>query len=131
SGVTMNAPLNKNMFSLQTEVLYTGAGRKLISDRVSPTKYEQRFHYLSLPVLLQRISTHHFLIETGPVSAYLINAKQIGPGDAKTEDKNIFNKSDISWSVCCGYFCKKSVGLGIRYNYGLTSILPKNNSSGF
>jgi len=133
SGVTMNAPLNKKMLSLQTELLYTGAGSKLTSGRVppSPTNYEQRFHYLSLPVLLQRVNAHHFLIETGPVPAYLVKAKQIGPGDIETENKKNFNKFDLSWAVGIGYILKNNLGFGIRYNYGLTSVLPKNNSSGF
>ena len=82
-------------------------------------------------MLLQRINTHHFLIETGAVHAYLVKAKQIGPGDAKTENKNNFNKFDFSWAVGIGYSYKKSLGFGIRYNYGLTSVIPKNNSSGF
>jgi hypothetical protein len=133
SGITMTAPLNKKKLSLQTELLYTGAGSKLIFDRVppAPTKYEQRFHYLSLPVLLQWLNTPHFLMETGPVPAYLVKAKQIGPDDAQTENKNSFNKFDLSWAVGLGYVCKNSLVFGIRYNYGLTSVLPKNSSLGF
>ncbi|HYK56061.1 MAG TPA: porin family protein [Flavisolibacter sp.] len=131
SGITLNAPLKKKL-SLQTEVLYTGAGSKSIFDSVSPgpIRYEQRFHYLSLPLLLQRTDTH-FLIETGPVPAYLVKAKQIGPGGAQTDNKNSFHKFDLSWAVGIGYVYKNSLGFGIRYTYGLTSVLPKKNSLGF
>lgn len=131
SGITMNAPLKKKL-SLQTELLYTGAGSISIFDSVfsGPIRYEQRFHYLSLPLLLQHTTTH-FLIETGPVPAYLVKARQVGPDGARTDNKNSFHKFDLSWAVGIGYVYKNSLGFGIRYNYGLTSVLPKNNRLGF
>jgi len=135
SGVTMNIPLQK-MFSLQPELLYTGAGSKLIVTKMigstsSVYHYEQRYHYISLPFLLQHKNDHGFLIETGPVPAYLLNAKQIDPTGTKTNDKNNFNKFDLSWAFGIGYASQKNWGVGIRYNYGLTSVLPKENKSNF
>ncbi len=130
SGITLNAPLKKKL-SLQTELLYTGAGSKSIFDSASPgpIRYEQRFHYLSLPLVLQHRTTH-FLIETGPVPAYLVKARQIGPGGVRTDNKNSFHKFDLSWAVGIGYVYKNCLGFGIRYNYGLTSVLPKKNRLG-
>lgn len=135
SGITMNVPLQKK-FSLHPELLYTGAGSKLIVTKTSGSTssvyhYEQRYHYISLPILLQHRNEKGFLIETGPVPASLVNARQIDPNDVKTNDKNSFNQFDLSWAFGIGYASEKRWGVGIRYNYGLTSVLPKQNKSDF
>lgn len=135
SGITMNIPLQK-MYSLQPELLYTGAGSKLIVTKMNGSTssvyhYEQRYHYISLPILLRHKNEYGFLIETGPVPAYLLNAKQIDPAGMATNDRNSLNKFDLSWAFGVGYASQKNWGAGIRYDYGLTSVLPKENMLGF
>ena len=135
SGVTLNIPLQKR-FSLQPELLYTGAGSKLIATKMIGSAltvyhYEQRYHYISIPFVLQHRNEHGFLIETGPQPAYLLSAERIDSNHTKRNDTNNFNKFDLSWAFGIGYSSQKNWGVAIRYNYGLTSAIPGKNNLDF
>ena len=71
-------------------------------------------------------------LETGPQAGYLVQAKQDGPGTTKMDNKSSFDKFDLSWGAGLGYLSKVGLGIGARYNFGLTNTVEDgggNNSS--
>lgn len=140
-GFFMNTPLGTGGLALQPELLYNGAGSKITTTTTTyvgtvatttTNSYDQVMHYAALPILLQWKSAGGFLIETGPVPAYLINAKQKGPNDTKTDNKGNFDKFDFSWAGGIGFMTGSGLGIGARYNFGLTNVLAENNpNSGY
>lgn len=139
-GLTMNLPFGSGGLALQPELLYTGAGSKMTSTYTTyvgttPTtntmSYDQVLHYVSLPVLLQWKSAGGFLLETGPVPAYLISAKQKNPDGTKTDNKSYFDKFDVAWAGGIGFVSRSGLGIGARYNYGLTNVLKDASNGGY
>lgn len=127
-GFFMNAPLGTGGFAVQPELLYSGQGSKMnvpttVGTVTTRTKYEQDLSYITLPVMLQWKSAGGFYLETGPAPGYLIRGKQDGPGDTENTNKNNFDNFDLSWGAGLGFASKMGLGIGARYNYGLTNTI--------
>jgi hypothetical protein len=96
------------------------------------SEFDQDLTYITLPIMLQWKTTGGVFIETGPQPGYLIKAKQDGPGSTETDNKSSFDNFDLSWGAGLGYLSKAGLGIGARYNYGLTNTIEDgggNNSS--
>jgi hypothetical protein len=136
-GVFMSAPLGTGGFAIQPELLYSRQGSKVkqtttIGTVMQTSEYDQELNYITLPIMLQWKTTGGVFIETGPQPGYLIKAQQDGPGSTETDNKSSFDKFDLSWGAGLGYLSKIGLGIGARYNYGLTNTVEDgggNNSS--
>lgn len=136
-GVFMNAPLGTGGFAIQPELLYSRQGSKvkqtvMVGTVAQTSEYDQELNYITLPIMLQWKTAGGVFIETGPQPGYLIKAQQDGPGSTETDNKSSFDKFDLSWGAGLGYLSKIGLGIGARYNYGLTNTVEDgggNNSS--
>lgn len=135
AGVFVNIPLNTNgTFALQPELLYSRQGSKMkttttVGTVTTTNSFEQDLGYIALPIMLQAKTKGGFFVETGPQAAYLIHAQQEGPGNnAETENKDSFDNFDVSWGLGLGYMTRIGLGIGARYNHGLTNILEEGNN---
>jgi hypothetical protein len=137
AGVFANIPLGTAGWAVQPEVLYSGQGSKMnvptqVGSVTTMTKYEQDLSYITIPIMLQWKSPSGFFLETGPQPGFLVRAKQDGPGDTETDDKSAFDNFDFSWGAGLGYLSRMGLGIGARYNYGLTNTIEDgggNNSA--
>jgi hypothetical protein len=137
AGFLFNAPLGTTGFAVQPEVLYSGMGSKVtqtvtVGTVSSSQSYEQDLHYITVPIMVQWKAPGGFFVETGPQAGFLINAKQDGPGTTETDNKDSYDNFDLSWGAGLGYLSRIGLGIGARYNHGLTNILEDgggNNSS--
>lgn len=136
-GITMHAPLGTSGLAIQPELLYSGQGSKMSTTTTTyvgtvPTTttnaYDQVMHYVSLPIMFQWKSMGGFLLELGPVPAYLVSAKQKGPGDKKTGNIGNFDKFDLAGAGGIGFQSRMGLGIGARYNYGFTNVLQEKNT---
>ncbi len=108
-------------FAIQPEVLFSTQGAK-IDDVNSPVK-EFKTNYLNIPVLAQIRMPGGLYLETGPQAGLLLTAK--------TDDqsvKDLYKSLDWSWAFGLGFRSKIGLGLGARYNLGLTKIGDDVNS---
>lgn len=135
AGFLANFPVGMGGFALQPELLYNGYGSKMevSSGGMNPTMqhYEQDMHYISLPIMVQWKSTGGFYLETGPQASYLVKATNDGPG-GDVDNKDQFDKFDIAWAGGIGYMSRIGLGVGARYNFGLSNVLEDgggNNSA--
>jgi hypothetical protein len=135
AGVAFNLPLNTTgTFAVQPELLYSRQGSKMkttttIGTVTTTNAYEQDLHYIALPIMLQAKTLGGFFVETGPQAAYLINAKQEGPGNNnETDNKDSFDHFDLSWGLGVGYMTRMGLGIGARYNHGLTNTFEEGDA---
>lgn len=102
--------------ALQTELLYSGKGCQF----EQLTGKDLRLHYLSLPVLLNLQVVKKVTLEIGPEFNYLLNSGR-GLYD---------NRFDLCIDAGLRYDFSKVVGVGVRYNYGLSNVSTFNFASG-
>jgi hypothetical protein len=108
------------VFSIQTELLYSMEGYKF-SDNIYTVV--TKLDYLDLPVLFQ-FNTHSGLyFETGPQVGLKLDVGYSYGGDPGLLDpvRDDLNKLILSGCVGAGYFRGK-LGLGARYNFGISNI---------
>jgi hypothetical protein len=136
-GVFMNAPLGTGGFAIEPELLYSRQGSKMkttttVGTVTQTSEYDQDLGYITLPIMFQWKSPAGVFVETGPQPGFLIQGKQDGPGSTETDNKSSFDKFDLSWGAGVGYVTKIGLGIGARYNYGLTNTIEDgggNNSA--
>ena len=136
-GIFMNAPLGTGGLAIQPELLYSRQGSKIkqtttVGTITQTSEYDQDLSYITLPIMLQWKTPGGVFLETGPQPGYLIKGKQDGPGSNEADNKSSFDNFDLSWGAGIGYFSKMGLGIGARYNYGLTNTIEDgggNNSA--
>ena len=106
--------LKRNKLVIQSELLWSNKGGKTAED-------EQSIHlnYLSAPILIGFQPAERLSLLFGPELGYAISSRSEG------NNINQFLDSDIDFSLNLGldYQLKSGIGLGVRYNYGINSIL--------
>lgn len=79
-------------------------------------------HYLNLPMIIQYNIGEKTNIYFGPEFSYLLNAELDFDGD-KIDMDNFYNeKTETSIFLGVNYFISNGLGIGIRFNYGLTKV---------
>ena len=132
AGLFANIPLG-GLLRFQPELLYNSMGAKVKATTVgtgttTTESYEQDLTYISVPLMFQVQSPGGFFVELGPQVGYLVDATKDGPGETETENEPIFDKFDIAASGGIGFMSRVGLGIGARYNFGLTNILDEGQS---
>lgn len=116
-GALVNVPLS-NQFSLQPEVLYSMEGARYKEGEI---KMDYKINFINIPVFAQYNHSSGFYAETGPQFGLLTSAK-ISSGDYSMSIKDNMKKFNLSWGFGAGYKLSSGLGIGARYQLGLTSI---------
>ncbi|UPQ79618.1 PorT family protein [Flavobacterium azooxidireducens] len=126
-GVFVSMPLT-NFLSIQPEFLYSRKGAELVYDNAFASGTGKfKLNYIEAPILLKVNLTKNLNVHAGPYFAYLIDAQvtnESGSGNFDFEeniDNDDFNKFDYGISAGAG-FDFESIGFGVRYNYGLSTV---------
>ena len=125
-----------SFIAIQPEFLYSRKGAELTYDNVFATgKAKFKLNYIEVPVLLKINLTKNFNVHAGPYFAYLINAQVTNETNGGTFDfednfnNDDFNKFDVGLSAGLG-FDFESIGIGARYNYGLSTVGKERSVGG-
>ena len=112
-GAVAEIPLSE-VFSVQPELLYSGQGFKAGDDVV-------KLDYINLPIMAKYYVADGFSIEAGPQIGYMLSAKSEidDEGDVGYE----YQLFDFGVNIGLGYKPNSELNLGIRYNWGLASIV--------
>jgi len=122
-------------FRIQPEVVFSGQGSKLFSGSgTSTVNYDESLHYINVPIFFQWQSMGGFFLETGPQAGFLISAKdKVASGNSsansETDIKDQRKGFDFSWATGLGYVHQIGLGVGARYNYGISNVLNTNNTN--
>lgn len=127
AGLYATLPIT-SFIAIQPEILYSRKGSELTYNNAFATgKAQFKLNYIEVPVLVKVNLTKNFNIHAGPYFAYLVDAQVKNISDGGTfnfEDNynnNDFNKFDAGLSAGIGLDFD-SMGIGARYNYGLTTV---------
>lgn len=125
-----------DILSIQPEILYSRKGGELTYDNAFASGATQfKLNYIEVPLLFKVNITDSFSVHAGPYFAYLVDAQvsNNANGDAFDFEDNYsnddFNKFDVGISAGIG-FDFNSVGIGARYNYGLSTIGKEREIAG-
>ncbi len=132
-GAFVNFSLSET-FSVQPELLYSQEGNK---QKEGSASIDLKLNYINIPVLLQ-YNASGFYGETGPQVGFLTSAKvksKMGSDEETTDVKDSFKSINFSWAVGLGYRLSNGLGIGARYNIGISNIVDGEGvsakSSGF
>jgi len=124
AGVYAAFPISDNIF-IQPEILFTTKGAELEynNDFASGTS-KFKLNYIEVPLLVRFDLTENFNIHVGGYASYLVSSKVTGDGDIEFDeelDADDFERFDAGLSAGIGIKLNP-IGIGLRYNYGLTTI---------
>lgn len=135
AGLYASIPLTSSI-AIQPEFLFSRKGAELAYDNAFVTgKAKFKLNYIEVPVLVKVNLTKNFNIHAGPYFAYLIDGQVTNETDGGTFnfednfDNDDFNKFDYGVSAGLG-FDFESIGIGARYNYGLSTVGKERNFGG-
>ncbi|TCZ65281.1 porin family protein [Flaviaesturariibacter aridisoli] len=104
--------------ALQPEVLFSGQGFK---EKVTGTEHTWALDYLNVPFMLQYMFDNGFRVEAGPQVGVVLSAKVKDPSGA-TDIKNRLKQADFGVGFGVNYLSYSGLGIGARYNLGLSNI---------
>ena len=119
-----------NHFAIAPEVLYTTAGAqvKVTNSSENQNVYvNNQIHlaYVSIPVMAKYRFTGGFYLETGPE----VNFNVSNSNFENQSVKNFTNGAEFAWGAGLGYQSPIGLGIGLRYNLGLTKVDETSNAN--
>lgn len=108
-------------WALQPEVLYSQEGAKL--DDVT-----LKLDYINIPLMLQYMFSNGFRIEAGPQLGLMINSKAEEDDGTEGDLDDVFKTTNVGLGFGLNYLSYSGLGVGGRYNLGLSDISESNNS---
>ncbi|WP_298238199.1 porin family protein [uncultured Algibacter sp.] len=128
-GGIVNIPIS-DAFSVQPEVLYSDQG----AEYTMSEGYDGKFvlSYLNIPVMAQLRVAQGLNLEAGPQIGFLLCAEDqySSSGDSGEDDiKDDVKGTDFGLNVGINYTMESGLGIGTRYNLGL-SELPEDSEGG-
>lgn len=134
-GFYASIPLTSFM-AIQPEFIYSRKGSELVYNNAFATGTAKfKLNYIEVPLLLKINVAKNFNVHAGPYFAYLLNAQVTNEGNNGTFnfednfDNDDFNKFDVGLAAGLG-FDFQSIGIGARYNYGLSTVGKERSIGG-
>ncbi|WP_207436268.1 porin family protein [Sabulibacter ruber] len=105
------------MVSIRPEVLFSTKGAKAEEDGMEG---QLNLGYIDVPVLA-RINADKLFFEFGPTVSFLVKSEVESEG-ISVDIKDYTNKVDFGYAAGLGYQLTEALGLGLRYNGGISKI---------
>ncbi|MEL1252434.1 porin family protein [Flavobacterium sp. DGU38] len=132
AGVYATLPVS-DFIAIQPELLFTTKGSELeYSTAFASGNTKFKLNYIELPLLVRVNITKNFNIHAGGYASYLVSAKVSGDGDIDFDediDADDLERFDAGLSAGIGVDFNP-VSVGLRYNYGLTTIGKERDFAG-
>lgn len=119
AGAFTNIAFSESL-SFNPELLFSLEGAKDEDEKIN-------FGFVNIPLLL-RYNAEGFHAETGPQLGLMLSAK------AKYEDeeediKEFFSTTSFAWAIGLGYKLDNGIGVGARYNLGLSNLYEESSAN--
>lgn len=108
--------------SIQPELLFSMQGCKVESvyedeEGSFDEDFSIKLNYVIVPIMVKFYLVEGLSLQAGPQLGFLTTAK------ADDEDmKDDVNKFDLGLNIGAGYEMENGLGVGLRYNFGLTNV---------
>jgi len=86
-------------------------------------KSRTELKYLQMPIFIDIYILQRLSLSFGPEFAYMLSAKSINPNSIANISGIYDRKFEFSGSIGINYILGKRIGIGLKYNHGLTTIL--------
>jgi predicted small secreted protein len=136
-GAFVNIPLGGPL-RFQPGILYNTYGSKLdvrpgfpasaAGTSTTAQSVEQDLQYISLPLMLQFQSRTGVFVELGPQVSFL-GKTELQYENSDEDNKDAFDKLDVSAAIGAGYLSRIGIGLNLRYNFGLSNVVEDNGGN--
>jgi Outer membrane protein beta-barrel domain len=123
AGGFVQIPVSR-VFAVQPELLFSAEGNEFEENNVKSGQY---LGYINIPVMLRATSKGGFYAEAGPQFGFLLSAKNKESASPDADIKKFFKGTNLSVSAGAGYEFKMGLGIGARYNVGLSNLLKDDN----
>jgi hypothetical protein len=122
-GVIAGFHLKKN-YQLETGILYSDKGAEYNNTNILGGIYSIDFNYFELPVSLKYQTKYYygFMVSAGFYIGYLEKATLTDVSGDQADITKYFKKYDVGLNVSIGYQFESGLGLGLRYEPGLSNI---------
>lgn len=118
-GLFAHIPAGTNL-AIQPEVVYSSQGTKYT---VSNIEHNLKLNYVNIPVMIQAMVGRGFYAEAGPQVGFLTGtADKVGDTETGFFSTSDFKSTDVGVGFGVGYQSTSGLGIGARYNLGLTNI---------
>lgn len=125
-GLFAHIPAGYNL-AIQPEVVYSSQGTKYTIGNV---EHNLALNYVNIPVMIQAMVGRGFYAEAGPQIGFLTGtADKVADRETGYFSTNDFKKTDVAVGLGVGYLGTSGLGIGARYNLGLTNINNVGNNS--
>lgn len=114
----------RNGFSVQPEAYLSTQGANWEGDG------KTALTYLNIPLLAKYTTSSRFYAETGPQVGFMLSAYDTYKGE-KEDVKQYLKTIDLSWAFGAGYQLSNQIGVGARYNLGLSKFWRDEKNSVF
>jgi hypothetical protein len=132
AGVYATLPIS-DFIAIQPEILFTTKGAELeYNNAFASGTGKFRLNYIEVPLLVRVNVTKNFNIHAGGYASYLVSSKVSGDGDFNFDeelDADDLNRFDAGLSAGVGVDFSP-ISIGLRYNYGLTTIGKERTVAG-
>jgi hypothetical protein len=117
-------------FAIAPEVLYSTAGAKIqttTSGNQGNVNINNHLNlaYLGIPVMAKYKFTGGFYLETGPEINFNVSSSRW----QNQSVKDITNGAEFAWGLGLGYQSPIGLGIGLRYNQGISRVDNVNNAT--
>lgn len=132
AGVYATLPIS-DFVAIQPEVLFTTRGSKLeYNSDVASGDAKFKLNYIEVPLLVRVNITKNFNLQAGGYASYLVSSKLTGDGAAEfNEDIDTDDLNKFDAGIVAGVGVDFSpISIGLRYNYGLTTIGKERTVAG-
>lgn len=119
-GLLVHVHLTDNI-AFQPEVVFSGQGFKATS---GGREYTFALDYLNVPFMLQYMFNGGFRVEAGPQVGLLLSA-HTKDDQGSSNTKSIYKQADFGLGFGLSYLSSSGLGLGARFNLGLSDITKR------
>jgi hypothetical protein len=105
--------------ALQPELLYSAEGAK---QDVTGGEVTWKNDYINIPVMVQYMFNNGFRIEAGPQLGILASTEAEDDDGNDSETDDVFKSTNVSLGLGLSYLSYSGLGVGARYNFGLSEI---------
>lgn len=109
-------------WALQPELLYSQEGGEIRNFFGNNSRAKFKNDYINVPLMLQYMFDNGFRIEAGPQLGVLVRSKVEDQNDREDDARDVFKSHNISAGFGLNYLSYSGLGVGGRYNLGLTNI---------